>query len=52
MSEFSMMTQGIPSPLAYGPFLVGAGLMGGATYTALKYFENRHIKTGHAGQGR
>jgi magnesium transporter len=44
MSEFSMMTQGIPWPLAYALFLMGASLMGVATYAALKYFEKRKVK--------
>ena len=45
MSEFSMMTQGIPWPLAYGAFLFGASLIGAVTYVALKHFENRQSKT-------
>jgi magnesium transporter len=44
MSEFSMMTQGIPWPLAYGAFLLGACLMGGATFLALKFFEKREVR--------
>jgi magnesium transporter len=44
MSEFSMMTQGIPWPLAYGGFLVGAGLIGVTTYLVLKHLESRNIK--------
>jgi magnesium transporter len=44
MSEFSMMTQGIPWPLAYGAFFTGAVVIGAATYAALKYFERRQIK--------
>jgi magnesium transporter len=44
MSEFSMMTQGIPWPMAYGGFALGAGLIGWATYIALKHFENRRMK--------
>lgn len=42
MSEFSMMTQGIDWPIAYGSFIVAAALVGWATYEALKHFENRH----------
>lgn len=41
MSEFSMMTQGIPWPIAYGGFLVGAGLIGVATFVVLKHLEGR-----------
>ena len=44
MSEFSMMTQGIPWPLAYGAFLMFSSLMGVATYVALKHFEKRKIR--------
>jgi magnesium transporter len=44
MSEFSMMTQGIAWPLAYGAFLLGSGLIGVATYVALKHIESRQIK--------
>ncbi|MCX7242072.1 MAG: magnesium and cobalt transport protein CorA [Burkholderiales bacterium] len=44
MSEFSMMTQGIPWPLAYGAFLLCSSLLGFATYIALKHFEKRPAK--------
>ena len=44
MSEFSMMTQGIPWPIAYGTFTVGMGMVGWITYVALRHFENRKIK--------
>lgn len=44
MSEFSMMTQGIPWPISYGSFVVGMGLIGWATYIALKHYENRKLK--------
>ncbi|MDD5336351.1 MAG: CorA family divalent cation transporter [Rhodoferax sp.] len=52
MSEFSMMTQGVPWPLAYGVFLLGASLMGGATYVALKHFEKRQVRVGKIGPAR
>lgn len=52
MSEYSMMTQGMPWPLAYGAFLVGATLIGVMTYAALKHFEGRQVKLGKVGQGR
>jgi len=45
MSEFSMMTQGVPWPLAYGGFLLGAGLIGGLTFLFLKHLENRQLRT-------
>ena len=44
MSEFSMMTEGIPWPLAYGSFLLGSALIGLITYILLKNFEKRRLK--------
>ena len=44
MSEFSMMTQGIPWPLAFGAFAVGSGLIGLATYIGLRYFERQRLQ--------
>ncbi|OQW89278.1 MAG: magnesium transporter CorA [Rhodoferax ferrireducens] len=44
MSEFSMMTQGIPWPVAYGAFLGGAVLIGVVTFLVLKHLESRHIR--------
>lgn len=41
MSEFSMMTQGIPWPISYGAFTVAMALLGFGTYQALRYFERR-----------
>jgi magnesium transporter len=41
MSEFSMMTHGIPWQFAYGGFVVVMGLVGWATYVALKRFDSR-----------
>ena len=46
MSEFSMMTEGTPWPVAYGSFLLGSGLIGVATYVMLKRFEKRRLKKG------
>lgn len=48
MSEFSMMTQGIPWPVAYGSFIVGAGLIGYGTYVALRYLESRKSRKAQA----
>lgn len=48
MSEFSMMTQGIPWPIAYALFMVGAGMVGWITYIALKYVERRKTKARRA----
>jgi len=44
MSEFTMMTEGIPWPLAYGAFLLGAGLIGVITFLALKHLEARQLR--------
>jgi magnesium transporter len=52
MSEFSMMTQGVPWPLAYGAFLISAAIMGGATYAALRYFERRQVRSGRVWQAK
>ena len=41
MSEFSMMTQGIPWPIAYSSFLVGLIAIGGLTFFGLRFFEKR-----------
>ncbi|MEI7738808.1 MAG: CorA family divalent cation transporter [Betaproteobacteria bacterium] len=44
MSEFSMMTEGMPWPIAYGTFLLCSIVIGIMTYTALKYFEKSRLK--------
>jgi magnesium transporter len=44
MSEFSMMTQGIPWPIAYGGFALGAVFIGVTTFLLLKHFESRQVK--------
>jgi magnesium transporter len=44
MSEFSMMTQGVPWPLAYGGFLMGSAFVGVLTYVLLKHFEKKRLK--------
>ncbi|OAN43004.1 magnesium transporter [Paramagnetospirillum marisnigri] len=44
MSEFSMMTQGIPWPISYSAFTISLLLVGWATYLILKNFEKRRIK--------
>ncbi len=46
MSEFSMMTAGIPWPLAYSAFLAVSGLLGAATFLSLKFFETRQAREG------
>ncbi len=44
MSEFTMMTAGIPWPLAYGAFVAFLAVFGVATYIALRYFERRKFR--------
>lgn len=44
MSEFSMMTEGIPWPIAYGSFIVALCTLGWVTYILLKHFEKRRTK--------
>jgi magnesium transporter len=41
MSEYSMMTQGIPWPVAYTGFILGMGVVGWLTFAALKRFDSR-----------
>ncbi|HEX5338106.1 MAG TPA: CorA family divalent cation transporter [Gallionella sp.] len=41
MSEFSMMTQGIPWPVSYGLFTVALVGVAWLTYLLLRFFENR-----------
>jgi magnesium transporter len=43
MSEFSMMTQGVPWPLAYGSLAAALVILGLTTYQALHYLERRKI---------
>jgi magnesium transporter len=44
MSEFSMMTQGVSWPLAYGAFMLGMGLIGWGTFVSLRYLERRQLR--------
>jgi magnesium transporter len=41
MSEYSMMTEGIPWPVSYGVFIIGLVMVGWATYAILRVLENR-----------
>jgi magnesium transporter len=50
MSEFSMMTQGIPWPIAYAGFAVAIGLIGWGTYAALKHGEERRSRARRKGE--
>jgi magnesium transporter len=52
MSEFSMMTEGIPWPFAYSAFIVSMALIGWGTFVGLKHVENRKIKQASNGKGR
>jgi magnesium transporter len=51
MSEFSMMTQGVPWPLAYGGFTAGLLMLGVATYFGLHYLEQRKVRLSAAKVG-
>jgi magnesium transporter len=44
MSEFSMMTQGVPWPLSYGAFMVAMGLFGWGTFVTLRRLETRKAR--------
>ena len=44
MSEFSMMTQGVAWPLAYGAFTAAMVIIGFGAYHALRYFEQRKTR--------
>jgi len=44
MSEYSMMTQGIPWPVAYGIFTLCLILVGWLTFAGLRHFEHRKNK--------
>ncbi len=44
MSEFSMMTHGIPWPISYGAFVVAMGFLGWGMYVTLKHFEAKAVK--------
>lgn len=46
MSEFSAITQGIPWPIAYGAFMVAMGMVGWATFVALRLYESRRLRKG------
>jgi len=44
MSEFSMMTQGIPWPVSYSAFVAAMGLFAWGTYVTLRWLETRKAK--------
>jgi magnesium transporter len=41
MSEFSMMTHGVPWPISYGSFTVGMGFVAWITHAMLRLYEKR-----------
>jgi magnesium transporter len=43
MSEYTMMTKGIPWPAAYGVFMLGLIVIGFATYGVLRHVERRSV---------
>jgi len=45
MSEYSMMTQGLPWEASYAIFTIGLVVVGWLTFKGLKFFENRQLKT-------
>jgi magnesium transporter len=47
MSEYSMMTQGIPWEVSYAGFIAGLVFVGWLTFKGLKFFEHRQLKTHH-----
>ena len=52
MSEFTMMAEGIPWPVAYSGFTMGLIIIGWITYAGLRFFENRKIKNNPAASRR
>ncbi|MDD5753931.1 MAG: CorA family divalent cation transporter [Methylococcales bacterium] len=44
MSEFSMMTQGIPWQIAYGCFGIGMAVVSWLTFHLVQFFERRKVK--------
>ena len=48
MSEFTMMAQGIPWPIAYSGFTIGLITIGWITFAGLRFLENRKIKNNQA----
>jgi magnesium transporter len=44
MSEYSMMTTGIPPLVSYGGFFAAMALLGFSTYHVIRYFEERKMR--------
>jgi magnesium transporter len=47
MSEFSMMTQGIDWPVAYGGFMVCSALIGWLTFRVLGHLERKRTQSSY-----
>ena len=52
MSEFTMMTQGTPWPIAYSGFTIGLIAIGWITFIGLRFSQNRKIKNNPAANRR
>ncbi|WP_287653476.1 CorA family divalent cation transporter [Accumulibacter sp.] len=52
MSEFSMMTEGIPWPIAYGTFACAMVGVGALTYFGLRHFEKRRASSSQVANRR
>ena len=52
MSEFTMMTEGVPWPVAYSLFSIGLVVIGFMTFVGLRFFENRKVKKSPAASRR
>jgi magnesium transporter len=52
MSEFTMMTQGTPWPIAYSGFTIGLIAIGWITFLGLRFSQNRKIKNHPAANRR
>jgi magnesium transporter len=50
MSEFTAMTAGVPMPVAYGLFVLGAGGLGLLTYRAVRRLDrSKAARSGSSG---
>ncbi|MBE2259871.1 MAG: magnesium transporter CorA [Rhodobacteraceae bacterium] len=52
MSEFSMVTEGIPWQIAYSALVVAMVMIGACMYVGLKFFEKRRIQSNRAAHRR
>ena len=44
MSEFSMMTNGIPWPVSYGAFIIGLGFVAWVTFSLLRFSKKQNLQ--------